>query len=96
MWFIDSKAKGTNLPNFPFYAPAIINQDGKHEVAAYSCVCAAGNGAVEWVLQSIVDMCPYSAQVCRTVFTDDANSTETIHAAFPKHHCSPSICFSYN
>ena len=99
VWFLDSKAKGTNLHNFPFYAPAIINQDGKHEVAAYGCVCAAGNAAVEWVLRSILDMCPYSAQVCRTVFTDDAISrfsTETIHADSPKHHCSPSMCFSFN
>ena len=39
VWFLDSKAKGTNLHNFPFYAPAIINQDGKHEEAAYMAVC---------------------------------------------------------
>ena len=84
VWFVDSKAKGTNLHNFPFFAPALINQDGKHEVFSYGCVCAAGNAAVEWVLRSIVDMCPESVHVCKTMFTDDAISTETVQAAVPK------------
>ena len=83
VWFLDTKAKGTNLHNFPFFAPAIINQDGKHEVAAYGCVCAAGNAAVEWVLRSIADMCPETAHVCKTIFTDDGITTDTIHAVFP-------------
>ena len=81
--FLDTKAKGTNLHHFPFFAPAIINQDGKHEVAVYGCVCAAGNAAVEWVLRSIADMCPETAHVCKTIFTDDGITTDTIHAVFP-------------
>ena len=80
--FIDTKAKGTNLHNFPFFAPAIVNQDGKHEVVLYGCVCTASNAAVEWVLRSIVDMCPQCLQVCRTIFTDDAVSDDTIHSVF--------------
>ena len=47
-------------------------------------MCAAGNAAVEWVLRSIVDMCPESARVCKTMFTDDVISSETVQAAFPK------------
>ena len=73
VWFLNTKAKGTNLHNFPFFAPAIKNQEGKPEVAAYGCVCAVGNAAVEWVLRSIADMCPESAYVCKTIFTDDGN-----------------------
>ena len=38
---------------------------------------------MEWVLRSFVDMFAVSVEVCRTIFTDDAVSDETISCVFP-------------
>ena len=70
--FFDTNAKGTNKYGMPFFAPAVMNQDNKHDIVLYGCCCTASGEAIGWVLSCMCKMVPAFRDMNPTVFSDDA------------------------
>ena len=70
--FFDTNAKGTNKYGMPFFAPAVMNQDNKHDIVLYGCCVTASGKAIGWVLECMCKMVPAFRGGESTIFSDDA------------------------
>ena len=69
--FIDTNAKGTNKYGMPFFAPAVMNQDNKHDVVLYGCCMTSSGEAIRWILKCMCKMVPAFPGMNSTIFSDD-------------------------
>jgi hypothetical protein len=81
--FFDTNAKGTNKYGMPFFAPAVVNQDNKHDVVLYGCCVTASGEAIGWVLSCMCKMVPTYKNKKPTVFTDDACPEPVVATELP-------------
>ena len=82
--FFDTNAKGTNKYGMPFFAPAVMNQDNKHDIVLYGCCVTAGAEAIHWVLESMCKMVPAWEQMPCTFFSDDGCPEPVVRKRLPK------------
>jgi len=96
MIFIDDTRSGVNTSNFCFWNVMVSDHEGKSQTVMGAMTMCASNEAVSWVLQSLVSMSPFAAEVVKATMSDLGKYTTPLfmHLSQP-HQCAYNriLCF---
>jgi len=70
MIFIDDTRSGVNTSNFCFWNVMVSDHEGKSQTVMGAMTMCASYEAVSWVLQSLVGMSPFAAEVVKATMSD--------------------------
>ena len=81
--FADDSRSGINTSGFCFWNIMILNQDRKAFCVMGAMTMDASNDAVEWILGSMVSMCPQASEVVQKTMSDLALGVSSIKKSLP-------------
>ena len=86
MIFIDDTRSGVNTSNFCFWNVMVSDHEGKSQTVMGAMTMCASNEAVSWVLQSLVTMSPFAAEIVKATMSDLGKYTTPLFMCASQHH----------